>query len=318
MAASLARVFKKASAATVLALAALSAGCDQPVNNEVERVAAPDVVNVTTSDIATPAAAQAVNPMECRALYKTPHAALQSRKLNDGEAKIVREMFGGTLDPDKITMSAIGDFNHVAFAQPDEIGWRGAEMRDDYSTDKFWRGVFIHELTHLWQFAATPCDLDQKFQYGFTLNDKTVFADLPTEAQADAVAIYAAYYYPPDDVLTFTIDAKLYNVSVTDGVATLQSADDDALRDSALAAHAPQRFLVYNGEGGSNPDPRVLAHVIEAQFPALAVMGAAQEARWQLAEKALLAHMAELTAPKIPAPTQQVVKAGTRPVLPHG
>ncbi|MDE1151477.1 MAG: hypothetical protein PW788_02975 [Micavibrio sp.] len=306
MGASFRRVFRQASASTAIALAALLGGCDRPANSEVEHLpaSAPEAP-----------ALQSLTPAECRALYSKPHAGLEARGLNAEEAKIVSHMFGGLLDPDKITMSAVGDFKEVAFAQPDEIGWRGDRLRDDYTTDKFWRGVFIHELTHLWQFASAPCNLDQKFQYAFTLTGQSSFHDLPTEAQADAVAIYAAYYFPPDDVVTFSVDNQLYNVLVQNGVAVLDTDKDEALKAAALAAHAPQRFIVYTGSGGVTPDPLQLARVVEGQFPLLAEGRAVQEARWKLAESALLRHMAELVTP--PAPQTAVAKNTARNPAPH-
>lgn len=81
---------------------------------------------------------------------------VQRRKLTSGEIDLARQVFGDALDYDKVevTNARFTGFHPKGVAMaPDG----NLYMPECYSTDyaaesSYWRGCFIHEMAHVWQF----------------------------------------------------------------------------------------------------------------------------------------------------------------------
>lgn len=133
---------------------------------------------------------------------------LFSRHLTTGEIALARQVFGDSID-----YAAVKIHNRPYVPmQPANSGMTPdgeIYMRDcykaDYSReDVSWRGLFIHEMAHVWQYqnkifhpvvAAGLLQLKHKFNYAaaydFELNKKKDLTDYGMEQQA---AIIQQYY----------------------------------------------------------------------------------------------------------------------------
>lgn len=85
-------------------------------------------------------------------------ASGKSRPLTDGEVKLARAMFGQAVDYSKVLMirqkwwpfhprgAAMAPTGNIHFHP------KGNLWSDDFAAEPLWRqGLFIHELTHVWQ-----------------------------------------------------------------------------------------------------------------------------------------------------------------------
>ena len=76
------------------------------------------------------------------------------RPLTPGEQALAAEMFGAGLDAARVRLLAIPLWRRVFVAGPQWMVWPAATIRPDFSAPEVpirVQGVFVHELTHVWQ-----------------------------------------------------------------------------------------------------------------------------------------------------------------------
>lgn len=122
---------------------------------------------------------------------------MTSRALTAGEARIATAMFGGTLDPARVTVRHARWF----FLQPRDVLMTpagaicchpgGDTWRADFASEAWpMRGLFVHELVHAWQHQhGIPLAwVRWPFaRYGYRLRPGKPFFDYGLEQQAEIV-----------------------------------------------------------------------------------------------------------------------------------
>lgn len=122
-----------------------------------------------------------------------------ARPLTDGEVELARTMFGDSIDygrvrlvrrrwwpfqPKGIVMAPTGNIHF----HPDSPNWS-----DDFSRERMaLQGLFIHEMTHVWQAQSKgrfylPLMRHPFCRYSYSLQDGRAFHDYGLEQQAEIV-----------------------------------------------------------------------------------------------------------------------------------
>jgi hypothetical protein len=108
---------------------------------------------------------------------------------------LANEMFGAALDAARVRILAIPVWNRAFVAGPRLIVWPATEAVGDFSQAPLpVQGVFVHELTHVWQ-AQNGISLllskikagDSHASYAYDLTGDADFARLNIEQQAMVV-----------------------------------------------------------------------------------------------------------------------------------
>lgn len=147
---------------------------------------------------------------EARAAF----ANVEVRGLTQGEAALLKGIFGGQIDTVNMRLNLHPqDYSDiVGSVEADAVAdfWGPENHSKDYSrdkdADKF--GTFVHELTHNWQrqtewkFTLDIEDND-KDKYSYPLNAKYSFPEYTTEQQAAIVEDYARRFLHPSHSHTY-------------------------------------------------------------------------------------------------------------------
>ena len=117
------------------------------------------------------------------------------RRLTLGEVDLARAVFGDSLSFGRIWLFALPIWNRAFVPGGGLIVWPAASALQDFSAAPLGaQGVFIHELTHVWQ-AQQGVNLilaklkagDSDQTYAYDLNERCEFSDLNIEQQAMVV-----------------------------------------------------------------------------------------------------------------------------------
>ena len=122
---------------------------------------------------------------------------LALRVLTVGERDIAHEVFGEGMDSATIRILALPLWPRAFVGGPRLMMWPAARAQSDFSaplTPLAVQGVFVHELTHVWQ-AQNGVRLlwaklkagDRPEAYAYDLDGGAAFADLNIEQQAMVV-----------------------------------------------------------------------------------------------------------------------------------
>lgn len=122
---------------------------------------------------------------------------LSTRRLTDGERALAVEMFGQGIDPARVRILALPGWSRAFVAGPSLMVWPVAGARFDFAapdTPLSVQGVFVHELTHVWQ-AQNGVSLitaklragDRPASYAYDLQAAPDFSRLNIEQQAMVV-----------------------------------------------------------------------------------------------------------------------------------
>lgn len=123
--------------------------------------------------------------------------AWTSRGLTPAERGLAREVFGAGLDAARVRLLAIPLWRRAFVAGPRLMVWPQNALWTDFAgsdTPLAVQGVFVHELTHVWQ-AQNGVRLlwaklkagDSPDAYSYRLDDGSAFKDLNIEQQAMVV-----------------------------------------------------------------------------------------------------------------------------------
>ena len=119
------------------------------------------------------------------------------RGLTARERRLAEETFGGGIDAGRIHILAIPLWRRAFVAGPGLMIWPIVSLRADFAdpdTPLAAQGVFVHELTHVWQaqhgvqllwakLRAGDCEAS----YAYDLDGRSSFAQLNIEQQAMVV-----------------------------------------------------------------------------------------------------------------------------------
>lgn len=120
---------------------------------------------------------------------------LSARRLTEGERALAADMFGAGLDADRVRLLALPVWSRAFVAGPRLMLWPAADAHADFSQAPLVeQGVFVHELTHVWQ-AQNGVRLllskikagDSEAAYAYDLTAEPDFARLNIEQQAMVV-----------------------------------------------------------------------------------------------------------------------------------
>lgn len=120
------------------------------------------------------------------------------RALTNGERALVAEVFGRSIDCDRVTINARTWWwfqpRNVVMA-PDGHMWchpEGGLFRADYSAESLGlQGLFIHEMTHVWQHQSgiyLPLRRHPFCRYAYTLTKGKPLRAYGLEQQAEIMA----------------------------------------------------------------------------------------------------------------------------------
>lgn len=122
---------------------------------------------------------------------------LRLRRLTLGEQALAREVFGDGIAPARVRILSVPVWNRAFVAGPSLIVWPAATVRADFSdpeTPLRVQGVFVHELTHVWQAQNGVGLLLSKIKagdgdaaYAYDLTEGPDFPALNIEQQAMVV-----------------------------------------------------------------------------------------------------------------------------------
>jgi len=135
---------------------------------------------------------------------QTPSAA---RPLTAGEIALARGVFGASIDYSTVTITPdkfLGFHPEGTAMAPDGNLYMHGCYKDDYAAEStYGQALFIHEMTHVWQFQnkilqpvaeAVKLNLKLKFDYAaaypYTLDAKKDLLDYNMEQQASIVQDY--------------------------------------------------------------------------------------------------------------------------------
>ena len=120
---------------------------------------------------------------------------LSLRRLTAGEGALAAEMFGPALDPGRVRLLAVPVWNRAFVAGPRLMVWPARWAWRDFSQAPLaHQGVFVHELTHVWQ-AQNGISLllaklragDSEAAYAYDAAGASDFSQLNIEQQAMVV-----------------------------------------------------------------------------------------------------------------------------------
>ncbi|WP_374469478.1 hypothetical protein [Phenylobacterium sp.] len=120
---------------------------------------------------------------------------LSFRSLTPGERALAAEMFGAGLDAARVRIWAIPLWNRAFVAGPSLIAWPARDLPMDFAQASLAaQGVFVHELTHVWQAQNGVTLLlaklragDSEASYAYEAAGLSDFARLNIEQQAMVV-----------------------------------------------------------------------------------------------------------------------------------
>ncbi len=122
---------------------------------------------------------------------------LTLRRLTEGERALAAEMFGAGIDAARVRLLAIPAWRRAFVAGPGLMVWPAAAARTDFAALDVplrTQGVFVHELTHVWQAQQGISLLlaklragDSARSYAYDLAGGPAFSDLNIEQQAMVV-----------------------------------------------------------------------------------------------------------------------------------
>ena len=122
-----------------------------------------------------------------------------ARPLTDGEIALARSMFGGAVDYGRVRIvrrkwwwfqprgTVMAPTGNIHF-HPDDPRWS-----EDFSKEDIWlQGLFIHEMTHVWQAQTKgrfylPLMRHPFCRYGYDLREGWSFGRYGLEQQAELV-----------------------------------------------------------------------------------------------------------------------------------
>jgi hypothetical protein len=130
-----------------------------------------------------------------RSLSAMAVPAFHLRRLTAAEQALGREMFGDGLELDRLRILAVPLWRRAFVAGPQLMIWPAAALPADFGASPLpLQGVFIHELTHVWQaqrgvglLAAKLKAGDSARAYAYDLTVQGDFAALNIEQQAMVV-----------------------------------------------------------------------------------------------------------------------------------
>lgn len=186
------------------------------LNKRYVRLALAGVLGYTASQTLPE---QITRPLSTPTSYALVHfnAAVSTKHtdLTAGEAVMVRALFGEDFRTDNIrktyqetnrylcfnrraTACVIGPTNHVQFVNPEYF-------IDDYSRDGSISGrrtqMFMHEMTHIWQFRQPVGTIDYCRNYRLPeaelMDTSRTFDDYCNEQQGEIIGHYAAFFLRP-------------------------------------------------------------------------------------------------------------------------
>lgn len=132
--------------------------------------------------------------------------------LTKGETALVEGIFGNEIDASKIRKH-FKNKGHITHVLPSKTGtvlpphshidFFGAAARsDDFSCDSVYEtGLFIHEVTHVWQNQNMVWSLDKLHKcrtYDYTLKPTSTFRDFAVEQQASIIEDYVETWIHKD------------------------------------------------------------------------------------------------------------------------
>ena len=117
------------------------------------------------------------------------------RTLTAGERRLAHEMFGETLDSARVWIFAIPVWPRAFVPGGRLLVWPAGQAARDFSQASLMlQGVFVHELTHVWQaqsgvnlLAAKLRAGDGREAYAYELSETCDFSRLNIEQQAMVV-----------------------------------------------------------------------------------------------------------------------------------
>jgi hypothetical protein len=136
----------------------------------------------------------------------------KKRGLTPGEKELLRDIFRGAIDYDRIRLQdgagrnplaliALRSPKNWAMTYLSTIHYNEGHFQDDFSTgDDRHKALLVHEVTHVWQYTRlglaafglrygwnfVSCEFDQDRLYVY--DDKTEFGSATLEAQAQIVS----------------------------------------------------------------------------------------------------------------------------------
>lgn len=130
-----------------------------------------------------------------------------ARPLTAGEVALAKSVFGDSIDYTTVTVSdkpyTLFQPKGVATAPDGKLYMHGCYSPDYSDTNPYTRSLFIHEMTHVWQFqnkilnpisAALDLNIKHKFNYAasydFQLDEKKDLVEYGMEEQAAMVQEY--------------------------------------------------------------------------------------------------------------------------------
>ncbi|MEZ0262963.1 MAG: hypothetical protein ACAH80_18305 [Alphaproteobacteria bacterium] len=136
---------------------------------------------------------------------------MPARPLTAGETALAKTVFGDSLDYKSITISdekfmALSMLPEGTAMAPNGHLFMPGCYKDDYSKeDTYWKALFVHEMTHVWQYQnkvlapmaeAVRLNLSHGFNYAaaypYKLDEKKDLIDYNMEQQASIVQDYFA------------------------------------------------------------------------------------------------------------------------------
>ncbi|MDI1226564.1 MAG: hypothetical protein PSY14_02620 [bacterium] len=142
-------------------------------------------------------------------------ADVDIRKLTEGEARILKGIFGETINIDTIraNMHPQGYDDIVGSVDSGKLEadfWGPENSSKDFSTEKnaYKFGTFVHELTHVWQNQTERKYTNEsapvaKDKYTYTVSSKSKFEDYRVEQQAAIIEDYARRFLHPSKSFTY-------------------------------------------------------------------------------------------------------------------
>lgn len=146
-------------------------------------------------------------------------ANVEVRMLTEGEARILKGIFGETINIDSIraNMHPQGYDDIVGSVDSGKVAadfWGPENSSKDFSTEKnaYKFGTFIHELTHVWQNQNNRAYTNDtpptaKDKYAYALSSKSSFRDYRVEQQAAIIEDYARRFLHPSKSFTYLDEA---------------------------------------------------------------------------------------------------------------
>jgi len=183
---------------------------------------------------------------------------MPKRPLTPGEIALAREVFGGAIDYATVTITEdkfIGFHPDNTAMAPDGNLYMPGCYRNDYSKEDTWdQAMFIHEMTHVWQYqnkilspVAEAVKLNIRFKfdyaaaYGYMLDAKKDLVEYNMEQQASIVQDY--FSFKKDGYFSY-FDNRSQNICTDAERETLyEKVLENFLKDPGYAKNAQVPFF---------------------------------------------------------------------------